>query len=247
MKPAPLFLASALLAFTACDRTKSAARDHDHGHAADGAHVEHARPDASAQDHDEAHAGEVSFDAATGLVFSASALAALQPETVVARAARRAPPLALHGRVFALSPAVRASVHLPAADADALTHAAFASARLEHLDRTESAATGFVEALFTLEPATAARLGEFVTLTAHLPPVDGVAVPLPAVLKTTAGTFVYVQHGDAWRRSAVQLVSLGDEALVTSGLDAGATVLVSPVHAFWLTELRLTKGGGHSH
>lgn len=224
MKPAPLFFAAALIALAACDKAEPASSDHD-----------------------ETPAGEASFDVETGLTFSAPALATLQPATAVARTARGTPTLTLHARVVAVAPNIRASVHLPIVEADALTHADFGAAQLERIDRSESAATGFVDVILALAPATDAHLGEFVTLTAHLPPVDGVAVPTSAVLKTTAGTFVYVQHGDAWRRSLVDVVLIGDDALITSGLDAGATVLVSPVHVFWLTELRLTKGGGHSH
>ena len=34
---------------------------------------------------------------------------------------------------------------------------------------------------------------------------------------------------------------------ITDGLYAGDEVVASPVNQLWLAELRLTKGGGHSH
>lgn len=212
-----------------------------------GEHEHDAGPEAESDHHHEESAGEARYEADAGLTFSAHALEALQPKTAAARAHSIDPVRTLHARIFATIPALLASTHVPAPEADVWRAADFAPARLQNVDRAESAATGLVGLVIALAPANDARVGDFVDVPVQLPTVAGLLVPHEAILTTAGGNFVYVQNGGAWQRVPVTFTPHGDEALITRGLTAGATVLVSPVTTFWLTELRLTKGGGHSH
>lgn len=225
---------------------------HDHDHADRDAHDhesetagEHSHADEADHHHDED--GEAQFDADTGLTFSPHALESLQPRTIVAQTHTLRPTRTLRGRIFTATPRLLASAHVPAAEADVWQTADFAPATLREIDRGETAATSLVDLIVALAPSPGARIGDFVDIPARLAPVEGLLVPREAVLTTAAGDFVYVQTGAAWRRVPVAFTSVAEGALVTRGLPVGATVLVSPPTAFWLTELRLTKGGGHSH
>jgi multidrug efflux pump subunit AcrA (membrane-fusion protein) len=74
------------------------------------------------------------------------------------------------------------------------------------------------------------------------------AVPRSALLDAATGTFVYVVNGDHYLRTPVKTEARSaDFVEITDGLYAGDVVVVSPVEQLWLAELRLTKGGGHSH
>ena len=68
------------------------------------------------------------------------------------------------------------------------------------------------------------------------------------MLDTATGAFVYVVNGEAYLRTPVKTgASDADHVEIADGLYAGDTVVASPVNQLWLSELRLTKGGGHSH
>ena len=73
-------------------------------------------------------------------------------------------------------------------------------------------------------------------------------VPRSALLDAATGTFVYVVNGTSYLRTPVKIgASTADHVEITDGLYAGDTVVAAPVNQLWLSELRLTKGGGHSH
>ena len=73
-------------------------------------------------------------------------------------------------------------------------------------------------------------------------------VPRAALLDTALGTFVYLINGEAFLRTPVTTGAMDDDIVeITDGVFEGDTVVTSPVSQLWLTELRLTKGGGHSH
>jgi len=62
------------------------------------------------------------------------------------------------------------------------------------------------------------------------------------------GTFVYVVNGNFYLRTAVKTGARSTDFVeITDGLYAGDVVVTTPVNQLWLSELRLTKGGGHSH
>ena len=69
-----------------------------------------------------------------------------------------------------------------------------------------------------------------------------------ALLRTATGTFVYVVNGANLLRTPVKPgASDGAFIEILDGLYAGDVVVTHGVEHLWLTELRLTKGGGHSH
>jgi len=93
------------------------------------------------------------------------------------------------------------------------------------------------------------RPGDFVSARVQLPRQGLVpSVPVSALLRTAEGTYVYAVNGDAYFRTAVKTgAESGGWAEITDGLLAGDQVVIQPVQALWLIELRATKGGGHSH
>ena len=88
-------------------------------------------------------------------------------------------------------------------------------------------------------------VGSTISLTLRGPVSTGSAVPQSALLRTATGTFVYVVNGANLLRTAVKLGANDSEYI--DGLYAGDVVATAGVEQLWLTELRLTKGGGHSH
>ena len=91
--------------------------------------------------------------------------------------------------------------------------------------------------------------GEFVPTVIHLPRDEVVrAIPRPALLRTSEGTFAYTVNGDAYLRTPVKVGAEADGWVeITDGLLEGDQVVTMPVETLWLIELRATKGGGHSH
>mgnify|MGYP003668603949 CR=1 FL=1 len=106
-------------------------------------------------------------------------------------------------------------------------------------------------AVALVSPASAEpyQLGETLKLRLRIAPdTPRVTVPRAAVLDTALGTFVYVVNGEAFLRTPVTTGAMDDDTIeITDGVFEGDTVVISPVSQLWLTELRLTKGGGHSH
>lgn len=71
-----------------------------------------------------------------------------------------------------------------------------------------------------------------------------VAVPDSALLKTTEGTFVYVQKDDRLVRTAVKPGATGEGFTeIIEGVAPGDVVVTNPVQTLWLTELKLKNGG----
>lgn len=111
-------------------------------------------------------------------------------------------------------------------------------------------ALGESEVVVGISNATALlQSGEFVPASVSLPRDEAVAaIPQPALLRTSEGTFVYAVNGDAYLRTPVKTgVEADGWVEITDGLLAGDQVVVRPVQTLWLIELRATKGGGHSH
>ncbi len=91
--------------------------------------------------------------------------------------------------------------------------------------------------------------GEFVSATISMPRNEPVTViPSSALLRTVAGTYVYVVNGEAYLRTAVTVGgSANGKVEIMDGLYEGDQVVAKPVETLWIIELRATKGGGHSH
>jgi len=212
--------------------------DHDHGHDHDAE-----KKDEPGHDHgDEEAGGSARFEAGRGLALEPETVAAigLTPATVQSR------PLAataeITATVFDAGPPARASALVPLAVAE--TFAGDPHVRAVHRDTLN--ALGQVE-LVVAAPA-GATVGATLALKLRTPAREALSVPRAAVLRTATGVFVYVQHGEHWLRTPVTAgASEGEFTAITDGLAAGDTVAATAVEHLWLTELRLTKGGGHSH
>jgi hypothetical protein len=111
-------------------------------------------------------------------------------------------------------------------------------------------ALGESEIVVGISNATAAvKAGEFVPARINLPRDEPVlAIPQSAVLRTAEGIFVYVLNGNAYLRTPVRIGAESDGMVeVTDGMLPSDRVVTKPVQTLWLIELRITKGGGHSH
>lgn len=276
MSPRPLptaLLAALVFACGGCNRPQNpphADHDHaDHTHANHNEHEhdehedhEHAAPAATpaepTEHEDHAHAGHehqdesaeagVSYDVTHGLTLAPEVATAIGLRTTSVESRALAAEFTLTAQVFATTPKTLAVARVTPAQADSLAHATADHAQLVQLDRTAATATGLVDAVFALNPAPSSTAGDFVTLTLRLPPVTLPSVPRAALLDTATGAFVYVVNGESCLRTPVTPGPRTAEFVgLTAGLTPGAVVVTAPVEQLWLTELRLTKGGGHSH
>jgi hypothetical protein len=148
--------------------------------------------------------------------------------------------------VFDAGPPARASSLVPVEIADDLEKHPPAEAKLVGIRRDLSSALTQIE--IVLEVPGSPAVGSTISLTLRGPASDGIAVPRAAVLRSATGTFVYVANGAYLLRTPVQAgASDGEYIEILDGLYAGDVVVIAAVEQLWLTELRLTKGGGHSH
>jgi len=119
------------------------------------------------------------------------------------------------------------------------------------IDDTQVPVTGMAEVLVEIPDADGRfPIGTFLTGEAALQS-DGLGaarIPRSAVLDTAAGPFAYVKDGDFLKRTPIKIgASNGEFVEVTEGLYEGDEIAVTAVQALYITELRATKGGGHSH
>jgi multidrug efflux pump subunit AcrA (membrane-fusion protein) len=97
-------------------------------------------------------------------------------------------------------------------------------------------------------PGDGRKVGDFVELTLTAPSLITLAVPRSALVEGVEGVFVYVAGGNGFRLTPVETGPAdGNRVSITAGLEAGDRVVINAVETLFLTELRLTKGGGHSH
>lgn len=99
------------------------------------------------------------------------------------------------------------------------------------------------------EAATKLKEGDFATATIAIPRnKPSVVIPRSALLRTAEGDFAYTVHEDAFLKKSVNVGSETSEYVeIADGLSPGDKIVVKPVETLWLIELRVTKGGGHSH
>lgn len=206
-------------------------------------------PAHDAGDHEEDASG-VTFHQDSGLTFDPAVLANLDLHTATASRQELTHRRQLTGQVYLSEGETLVCLQVPADEAGTLAGGAFKDARLRRVDRQAAAATGWVDFIVAPASATAPAPGDFTTVIVEWRDTPSAVIPASALLDTAEGRFVYVRHDYSWRRTPVTIGPRSDDSRllgVTSGLQPGDTVLVSPVTTFWLTELRLTKGGGHSH
>jgi hypothetical protein len=225
---------------------------------------------AAAHDHDHDHdQAATTFDAARGLRFSPEFAAALGIRTTPAAPRVMSRGVNVVARVYSRDAggSALAVAVVPPETGNGIGHFARVSANpgatpggatdpatratLTAISSAMQRASNQVELLFTLAPAPP---GNFVALTlsssapaaAAAPAVP--AVPRTALLAAASGTFVYVARDNHFQRTPVRAgVADASHVEITSGIREGDAVVVAPVEQLWLVELRLTKGGGHSH
>jgi len=225
-----------LLLLSGCGRTASSGTAHDH--------ADHAGEEGG----DDGDTRSVSFREGRGLHLSPEVIGALGLVTAEAEERPLAAELNLTAHVFAVAPRVLASARVPSRQADLLAGARFEGATLVRVDHSPVPATHLADLVFELDSVAPRKIGDFATLALAAEPVSVLAVPRTAVLDSATGTFVYVVNGDAFLRIAVEAGRRSSDFIeITDGLYAGDVVVATPVDQLWLSELRLTKGGGHSH
>lgn len=126
------------------------------------------------------------------------------------------------------------------------------NARLMKVDDALRIATDTVEALLEIpDPSRSLSVGSFVQVEfSSGAGRHGMAIPASALLETAEGRFVYVKNGTYLLRTAVQTAvgsSSSDRVEIIEGLLPGDVIVTSGAEALHLTELRATKGSGHSH
>lgn len=202
---------------------------------------------AQAEEGEEAGGG-VSFKEGRGLALNPDVLGALGLKTAEAEERSLSAEIKLLAQVFATSPQILASASVSESEAARLEKQGFTGAKLTRLDRTSFAATRRVDAIFAVDRSPAPKVGEFIELSLAETPRPALTVPRSAILDAATGTFVYVVNGENYLRASVKINAYsGDFVEITEGLYAGDVVVTTPVNQLWLAELRLTKGGGHSH
>jgi hypothetical protein len=207
--------------------------------------ADHAGHDHSAHAHDERET-PARFKAGSGLQLSPETTTALGLKTaeVEERAVRHS--YELTASVFDAGPPARASALVPVAIADEVEKNPPVNARLLAVHRHLVAAVAQAELIFALPDSPA--VGSTLSLSLQGPPTTSPAVPRSALLRTATGTFVYVVNGTMLLRTPVKTGATDGEFFeILDGLYAGDVVATAGVEQLWLTELRLTKGGGHSH
>lgn len=260
-----LCLGSSALLLAGCGEHDSH-DDHDHGHDKPGLHskTNDKKPEGKHghDDHDGHNEEEnsVRFSEGRGLQLTSEVAEAIGLQTATISEHALTPEQALTARIYAISPTIRAGSRVPASLTRAYDLAAIVSeggvpsGRLAQVDVSAQNATGFVELIFDLDSGFASRssrppaIGDFVKLRITGKSITVPAVPATAMLDTAGGSFVYVLRDGYYMRTPVR-TGLRTTAFVeiAEGLRPGESIAVSPIEQLWLTELRLTRGGGHSH
>jgi hypothetical protein len=242
---------------TAADRHADAHKDdhdgHDHKPAASaGKHDEH-----SGHSHGESESANVTYNEKTGLTFDPATAAAINLTT--ARIATR--PLAhritLNATVINAGPPVQVTALVPPAIADDMEQHDHDGVRLLALNRALTHATAQVEITLALAGAGAAQaatpahtpgIGDTLAVPLTGPAEQKLTIPNTAILRTVTGAYAYIHRGGSYQRTPVTLGATdGAHTEILAGLAANDEVAATAVEQLWLTELRLTKGGGHSH
>ncbi len=261
MRPAVYWLVSGLLAAglaTGCGRKAADAHNSDDGHKhAETAKAEehkegdghkHGKEEKKGDEHGEEEKAGVAFKEGRGLTLSPEIIKALGLTTVEAADRPLSAIVNIVAQVFATKPHVLATASMSKEAGERLEKKSFTGAKITRIDRAATSATRLVDVVFALERTPLPELGDFVSLAMASEPTNVLAVPRTAILDGATGTFVYVLNGEFYLRTAVKLgARSADYVEITDGLYSGDMVVVSPVDQLWLSELRLTKGGGHSH
>lgn len=196
--------------------------------------------------HHQEDEGPARFTEGAGLQLSPETTAALGVITGAADTRTVRQVHELTASVFAAGPPARAIALVPPEIADDLEKHPPAEAEVLAIHRGVASALSQVEVVFAVTGNPA--VGSTISLSLRGPARPGLAVPRSALLRTATGDFVYVTRGDHLLRTLVQPGARdGGYIQIRDGLRAGDVIATAGVEQLWLTELRLTKGGGHSH
>lgn len=188
----------------------------------------------------------VIFKAGRGLQFAPETLAALGVATTEAKERGLSSEAKLLAQVYDTGSPFLASAFVAAPDAEKWATRSVIGGKLLRIDRGIEAATGQVEFIFALADSSR-KIGDYVPLTLRSAVANALAVPRSAVIDGANGPLVYVVNGAAFLRTMVKTGAAdGEWVEITDGLYAGDVVVTAAAQKLWLTELRLTKGGGDS-
>jgi hypothetical protein len=205
----------------------------------------HADPHDHAHEEDEG-AAPVSYKEGQGLQLAPETTVALGVKTAAVTERELAQVFEVTANVFDAGPPARAATLVPPEIADELERHQPGEARVLSVRRDISPALTQVEVVLALSGSPA--IGSTLAVTLRGPERKAPAVPQAAVLRTATGTFVYVVNGPRLLRTAVKTGTTDGAFIeIAEGVHAGETIVVAAAEQLWLTELRLTKGGGHSH
>lgn len=118
------------------------------------------------------------------------------------------------------------------------------------INSTQTALLGKVEILLEFPDGDhSLAVGDFVEAKIPLGKIrKTLSIPRSALLETSTGTYAFVQNGGFLLRTEIKIgIQTDDTVEITEGLYDGDTIVVKPVEALYLIELRATKGGGHCH
>jgi hypothetical protein len=198
--------------------------------------------------HEEGGGAAVAFKPGRGLQLSPEIIRALELKTVDAAERPLISETKIVAQVFSLKPQVLASASVPESEAKHIEKHTFKGAKIARIEQATIRANRLTEVVFAIDKTPPPQLGEFVTLEVGSETTNALAVPTSALLEGATGNYVYVVNGQFYLRTPVKVgVRAGDFVEITDGLYAGDSVVAAPVNQLWLAELRLTKGGGHSH
>lgn len=194
----------------------------------------------------EGRAAPVSFKEGLGLRLAPETAGALGLQTAGVTEQRITHAIEVVANVFDAGPPARAVALVPPEIADLMEQYPPPDTKILSVRRDIVQALTQAEVVLSLPGSP--EPGAMLKLTLRGPERTVVAVPRSAVLRSATGNFVYVENDGHLLRTAVT-IGAGDDGFteITAGLKAGAVVATAAVEQLWLTELRLTKGGGHSH
>ncbi|MDR2981794.1 MAG: TolC family protein [Puniceicoccales bacterium] len=223
--------------------------DHDHDHEGED---DHSEKDEHAG-HNHAHGNSpvvetARFDEKRGLSLTKETVSSMGLKTDSVEMRTISENIPVSAQVISTNPP-RAAGIIPPSIARKLENATSDSARIQSLDASKVSADGTVDVTLALADGASSKNGEFITCYFRTKPsTPAASVPSSAILKTSEGTFVYQAIGEWYKRIPVTLgPSNNTYSAVTKGLKVEDTVVAEAVDQLWLTELRLTKGGGHTH
>lgn len=237
MKPTffSMILSLSILFFAGCEDEH---RDH-------GEHAQHEESHGHDHEHGEE---EVRYEKGKGLEFSNEIIDALGIKMVKPEWKIISDKKMLKGRVISASPNVFVNVKLPLSQAETFKDYSVKGGKLVRFDKTPAEVSGLADLVYEIKANEGASLGAFISIELQARPRKILSLPSAAVLDGVNGKSVYVFRNGHFLRVDVKTGIESDGLVeIAEGLNEDDSVAATSIQQLWLTELRLTKGGGHSH